>query len=78
MLLGRLLKDATERARAREFRRIIIGTGDVPGMPMCFYLKESFERYAVKKDFFVDNFPQSIYEQGDQLIDMIMLKKDIK
>jgi GNAT superfamily N-acetyltransferase len=73
-----LLKDATERARARGFRRIIIGTGDVSGMPMCFYLKEGFERYAVKKDFFIHNFPHPIYEQGVQLIDMVMIKKDIK
>jgi aminoglycoside 6'-N-acetyltransferase I len=73
-----LLKDATERARARGFERIIIGTGDVLGIPMCFYLKEGFERYAVKKDFFIHNFPRPIYEQGVQLIDMIMLKKDIK
>jgi aminoglycoside 6'-N-acetyltransferase I len=73
-----LLTDATERARARGFRRIIIGTGDISGMPMCFYLKEGFERDAVKKDFFIDNFPQPIYEQGIQLIDMIMLKKELQ
>jgi aminoglycoside 6'-N-acetyltransferase I len=73
-----LLEDATKRARERGFRRIVIGTGDVSGMPMSFYLKEGFERYAVKKNFFIDNFTQPIYEQGVQLIDMIMLKKDVK
>ncbi len=73
-----LLKDATKRARARGFRRIIVGTGDVSGMPMCFYQKEGFERYAVKKDFFTHNFPSPIYEQGFQLIDMVMLKKELK
>lgn len=73
-----LLEDATKRGRERGFRRIVIGTGDVSGMPMSFYLKEGFERYAVKKNFFIDNFTQPIYEQGVQLIDMIMLKKDVK
>lgn len=73
-----LLKDATERARARGFRTIIIGTGDVSGMPLCFYQKEGFERYAVKKDFFILNYPQPIHEQGVQLKDMVMLKKDLK
>ena len=73
-----LLKDATEKARVRRFRRIIIGTGDVSGMPMCFYQKEGFERYAVKKGFFIHNFPRPIYDQGVQLIDMVMLKKELK
>lgn len=73
-----LLKDATDRAKVRGFRRIIVGTGDVSGMPMCFYQKEGFERYAVKKDFFTHNFPSPIYEQGFQLIDMVMLKKELK
>jgi ribosomal protein S18 acetylase RimI-like enzyme len=73
-----LLKDATRRARYRCFKRVLMGTGDTSGMPLCFYLKVGFERYAVKKDFFVLNYPKPIYEGGVQLKDMVMLKKELK
>lgn len=72
-----LLKDATDRAKSRGFKRVIIGTGDILGMPMCFYQKEGFEKYDVKKDFFVRNYPQPIYDHGVQLKDMVMLKKEL-
>lgn len=73
----RLLEDATDRARSRGLKRLIIGTGDVLGMPLCFYQKEGFERYAVKKDFFILNYPKPIYDHGVQLRDMVMLKKEL-
>lgn len=73
-----LLKDAADRAKARGFKRLIIGTGDITSMPICFYLKEGFEKYAVKKDFFIMNFPKPIYDHGVQLRDMVMLKKELK
>ena len=73
-----LLKDAADRAKARGFKRLIIGTGDIMGMPLCFYLKEGFERFTVKKDFFIMNFPKPIYDHGVQLRDMVMLKKELK
>jgi len=72
-----LLKDATRRARSRGFKRVLMGTGDTSGMPLCFYLKEGFEKYAVKKDFFILNYPKPIYEGGVQLKDMVMLKKEL-
>jgi N-acetylglutamate synthase-like GNAT family acetyltransferase len=71
-----LIKDAVDRAKARAFKRLIIGTGDVLGMPLCFYQKEGFERYAVKKDFFMLKYSKPIYDHGVQLRDMVMLKKE--
>jgi aminoglycoside 6'-N-acetyltransferase I len=77
-----LLKDAADRAKSRGFKRLIIGTWDNSGMPICFYQKEGFEKYAVKKDFFKDffilNYSKPIYDQGVQLIDMVMLKKELR
>jgi GNAT superfamily N-acetyltransferase len=73
-----LLKDAADRARDRGFKRLIIGTWDTSGMPLCFYQKEGFHRYAVKKDFFILNYPKPIYDHGVQLVDMVMLKKELK
>lgn len=73
-----LLKDATDRAKARDFKTIIIGTGDVAPKQLHLYEKEGFVRFAVKENFFVDNFSEPIFENGKQLKDMIMLKKELK
>lgn len=73
-----LIKDATDRAKDRGFKRLIIGTGDISGMPLCFYQKEGFQRYSVKKDFFILKYSKPIYEQGVQLRDIVMLKKELK
>lgn len=72
-----LLEDAADRARDRGFKRLIIGTGDTSGMPLCFYQKEGFHKYAIKKDFFILKYPKPIYDQGVQLRDMVMLKKEL-
>lgn len=73
-----LLKDAADRAKARGFKTLIIGTGDVATKQLHLYEKEGFVRFAVKKNFFVENYPKPIYENGKQLKDMIMLKKELK
>lgn len=73
-----LLKDATARAKARGFKTIIIGTGDVATKQLHLYEKEGFVRFAVKENFFVDNYPKPIFEKGKQLKDMIMLKKELR
>ncbi len=72
-----LLKDATDRARSRGFKRVIIGTWDSSTMPLRFYQNQGFEKYDLKKDFFILNYPQPIYDNGVQLKDMVMLKKEL-
>ncbi|MBP7902343.1 MAG: GNAT family N-acetyltransferase [Spirochaetes bacterium] len=56
---------------------VIIGTGDAGIRQINLYKKCGFEIYDKKKNFFIDNFPEPIYENGIQLIDMVMLKRDI-
>lgn len=41
------------------------------------YQKLGFKKHTTIKDFFIDNYPEPIYENGKQLIDMVVLKKDI-
>jgi ribosomal protein S18 acetylase RimI-like enzyme len=72
-----LLRDAVGRAKGRGFKTIIIGTADVSIRLLRFYQKEGFEVFGVKSNFFVDNYPKPIYEGGKQLIDMVMLKKEL-
>ena len=72
-----LLQDAVERAKSRGFKRVIIGTGDAATKLLVFYQRQGFMVFGVKKDFFIDNFKAPIYEEGVQLKDMVMLKKEL-
>ncbi|HRP56183.1 GNAT family N-acetyltransferase [Agriterribacter sp.] len=76
--IGRLLiDDAIARAREAGYREIIVGTADTGTRQLRFYEKNGFEVFDIKKDFFISNYPQPIYEHGIQLKDMIMLRKQI-
>ena len=73
-----LLNDVAHRARERGFKTIIIGTGDAATEQLYLYQKEGFEVFDIKENFFIDNYPEPIYENGIQLKHMIMLKKELK
>jgi ribosomal protein S18 acetylase RimI-like enzyme len=72
---GRLmLRDATTIAKEKGFKAIVVGTGDVSAI-LQFYRKEGFELFGARENFFVDNYPEPIYEEGIQLKDMVVLRK---
>jgi ribosomal protein S18 acetylase RimI-like enzyme len=73
-----LLKEAINLAKENGFKEIIIGTGDAGIKQLYLYQKAGFEIYAIKHRFFIDNYPEPIFENGIQLKHMIMLKKDLK
>jgi ribosomal protein S18 acetylase RimI-like enzyme len=73
-----LLKDAINLAKEKGFKQIIIGTGDAGIKQLYLYQKVGFEIYDIKHRFFIDNYPEPIFEKGIQLKHMIMLKKDLK
>ena len=72
-----LLRDAISRAKAKGFKTIVIGTGDIAIKQLYLYQKEGFEIFDIKKSFYLDNYPNPIYENGIQLKDMVMLKKEL-
>jgi len=72
-----LLGDAAHKAKGKGFKTIIIGTGDAAIKQLYLYQKEGFEVFDIKKSFFIDNYPEPIYENLIQLKHMIMLKKEI-
>ena len=74
----RLLRDASDRARSRGFKAIIIGTGDVSTKQLHLYQTEDFKIVSVRKNFFVENYPKPILENGKELRDMIVLKKNLR
>jgi ribosomal protein S18 acetylase RimI-like enzyme len=76
--IGRtLLAHAVDRAKEMGFKKIIIGTGDASIKQLYLYQKVGFEIYDIKHRFFLDNYPEPIYENGIQLKHMIMFKMDL-
>jgi len=73
-----LLKDAINLAKEKGFQKIIIGTGDAGIKQLYIYQKVGFEMYDIKHRFFIDHYPEPIFENGIQLKHMIMLKKELK
>ena len=72
-----MINSVIDNAERNGYERVIIGTGDAGVRQINLYKKCGFEIYDRKKNFFIDNFPEPIYENGIQLIDMVMLKRDI-
>lgn len=70
-----LLKDAEVRSRKKGFKTIIIGTADAGIKQLYLYQKVGFEIFEVNKNFFIDNYPEPIYENGVLLKDRVMLRK---
>lgn len=55
-------------------RELYVGTGDCPGI-LRFYQRCGFTRSHVVKNFFTDHYDHPMYEDGEQLIDMVYLKR---
>ena len=55
---------------------LYVGTGDSPVI-LHFYEKCGFEQSHIVKNFFVDNYDHPMYEDGQQLVDMIYLKRQL-
>ncbi|WP_374329256.1 GNAT family N-acetyltransferase [Soonwooa sp.] len=57
-----------------KYKRIIVGTADCGINQIRFYERNGFQKYDVRKNFFIDNYPEPIFENGIQLKDMQLLK----
>lgn len=53
---------------------LYVGTGDSPWI-LDFYEKCGFEKSHIIKNFFIDNYDHPMYDNGQQLVDMIYLKR---
>jgi GNAT superfamily N-acetyltransferase len=56
---------------------LYVGTGDSLTI-LRFYQRCGFIKSHVVKNFFIDNYDHPMYEDGQQLIDMIYLKRNLK
>jgi aminoglycoside 6'-N-acetyltransferase I len=72
-----LLREATSRAKARGFTTLLIGTANGSIKQLYLYQKEGFEITSIKMNFFVDHYPEPIFENGILCKHMLMLEKQL-
>lgn len=71
-----LLKFTLEQLRDRGYIRVELGTGTF-GYQLTFYQRLGFRVDSVIKNHFLDNYPDSIFENGIQHKDMLWLYIDL-
>lgn len=54
---------------------ILVGTGDCSLDALRFYQNNGFVKFDTRKNFYLDNYPHPIIENGTQLKDQIVLRK---
>ena len=59
------------------YTTMLVGTGDFPAT-ILFYENCGFVVSHRVENFFIDNYDHPIYEEGEQLIDMVYLKKILR
>jgi ribosomal protein S18 acetylase RimI-like enzyme len=72
-----VINEIKKIAAVNHYKRIIVGTPDNSSRLIHFYEKNGFTRYAVRKDFFIKNYPHPIIENGVTLRNMVILKLDL-
>lgn len=70
---GRYLISCMVACYKKTDHELYVGTGNSPGI-LYFYETCGFEKSHVAKNFFIDNYDHPMYEDGQQLVDMIYLK----
>jgi ribosomal protein S18 acetylase RimI-like enzyme len=72
---GKLIDAAFEQMAARKTtqEKIIIRTGSITTAALHLYKKKGFVEIAREKDYFLKNYPEPIYEEGQLLKDQVTL-----
>ena len=61
----------------KKYKNICIGTANSSIGQLYLYQKLGFEISEVRKDFFTDNYPEPIYENGIQAKHMLILTRQL-
>jgi ribosomal protein S18 acetylase RimI-like enzyme len=72
-----LLEHATSIAVTKKIRNLVIGTSNSSIGQLYLYQKAGFDMTEIRHNFFLDNYPKPIFENGIQCRHMIMMKKHI-
>ncbi|MDF2476647.1 MAG: family N-acetyltransferase [Sphingobacterium sp.] len=57
-----------------QYPNLIVGTADCGFDQIRFYERNDFVKYDLRTNFFIENYEQPIYENGQLLKDMVLLK----
>lgn len=69
-----LINYVKETANKENYTEIIVGTADNGINQIRFYERNGFVKYAVKKNYIIDNYSRPVVDDGVLLKDMVMLK----
>ena len=69
---SKLLQYVISKMKTTSTKRIELGTGSF-GHQLTFYQRLGFRVCSVWKDYFIANYPEPLYENGMQHIDMLRL-----
>ncbi|MDC0700507.1 GNAT family N-acetyltransferase [Blautia wexlerae] len=70
---GRMLRFLMETC-ARTYQRMYVGTS---GQMVPYYERFGFSYSHTEREFFTRNYPEPIWENGFQCVDMLYLKRDL-
>ncbi|MGD6781821.1 GNAT family N-acetyltransferase [Sutcliffiella horikoshii] len=75
--LGKQVIDLSfEIFREQGFRKMMVGTANSSIANLAFYQKAGFRMAEIKKDFFL-NYPEPIFEDGIQAVDMVVFEREL-
>jgi len=72
-----MLQKAVSTAIDNKYETIIIGTGNSSIHQLFLYQQQGFELYDIRFNFFTDNYPEPIFEDGIQCRHMLMLRMNL-
>lgn len=70
------IKSACLFYRKKSYRKMLVGTANSSIDNIAFYQKCGFKIVGIRKDFFI-RYPEPIFENGIQAIDMLMFEKEL-
>lgn len=73
---SQLLNHVIGAMKEKNARKIVLGTGTF-GYQLAFYQKAGFRVLSVDRDFFLNNYPEPIFENGIQHKDMLRLELNL-
>ena len=59
-------------------KQMLVGTADVGWSQQRFYQSHGFVRVSTRERFFIENYPEPIIENGQQLVDMHLFACDLQ
>lgn len=57
---------------------ILIKTGDLTSPALKLYQAKGFQQIGLVKDYFIDNYPEPIYENGQLLRNQVILRRSVR